>query len=35
MAKFGLHITGFVLLQHDNCYVVTVTAWFAVAWALV
>ena len=20
MAMFGLHITGFVLLQHDNCY---------------
>jgi len=20
MAKFGLHITGFVLVQHDNCY---------------
>jgi len=20
MAMFGLHIPGFVLLQHDNCY---------------
>jgi len=20
MAMFGLHMTGFVLLQHDNCY---------------
>jgi len=20
MDMFGLHITGFVLLQHDNCY---------------